>query len=230
MVVDTKRSMAVWIRLALFVMLLGAAVVLAFTVERPSVADLREHVSAAGAAAPVLFVALYAVATLMPLPKNAFSAAGGILFGLGWGLTLVYLGAMIGAVVGFELGRLLGRAAVERFTGARVARLDELLAERGFVAVVALRLVPVLPFTAINYSAGLTGIRRRDYLAGTGVGIIPGTVSYVVLGSYAGDPTGWPFLVSLGALLLLSVGGLAAGRHRHVHRHRPQADRRSDDT
>ena len=133
-----------------------------------------------------MFVVVYAVSTLAPLPKNVFSAAAGLVVGV----LVVLVGAVLGAVAAFWLGRLLGRDAVERLSGARIARVDALLRRRGVLALIAVRLVPVLPFTAINYAAGLSVVRTRDYLIGTSVGIIPGTIAYVTLGSYGSSPAG----------------------------------------
>lgn len=202
--------------------MLAAAAVTALTVDVPDAATLRATVAAAGWAAPLVFVGLYALLTLAPLPKNVMSAAAGLLFGLVQGVLLVLLAAVLGALAAFGLGRLLGRAAVERLTSARVEEVDQLLARRGLLAVIAVRLVPVIPFTAINYTAGLTSIRLRDYALGTALGIVPGTVAYVTLGTYGATPGAWPFLASATALVLLTVGGLLAARH---HRARPEGER-----
>ncbi len=101
------------------------------------------------------------------------------MFGLAAGIAIVLVAAVLGAIVAFGLGRTLGRDAVQRFTGTRVARVDALLRRRGILAVIGLRLVPVVPFTAVNYAAGLTSVGVRDYVLGTAVGIVPGTVAYV---------------------------------------------------
>jgi uncharacterized membrane protein YdjX (TVP38/TMEM64 family) len=208
----------VWWRLCGFLALLGAAAVVALTVDLPGTAETRATIEDTGWAAPVVFVGLYALVTLAPVPKNVLSAVAGLLFGLVEGVLLVHLAAMLGALVAFSLGRLLGRAAVERFTSARVQEVDALIARRGLMAVVMVRLVPIVPFTAINYTAGLTGVRLRDYTLGTAVGIIPGTVAYVTLGTYGSTPGAWPFLVSAAALVLLSVGGLLVAHRRRSPR------------
>lgn len=191
-----------------------SAVVVALTVDLPSGAVLRQVVADAGRAAPIVFVGLYATATLAPVPKNVLSALAGLLFGLVQGVLLVLVAALLGAVVAFGLGRALGREAVERWTSTRVREVDALLARRGLFAVIAVRLVPVVPFTAINYAAGLTGVRPRDYVLGTALGVIPGTVAYVTLGTYGSTPGAWPFLVSAAALVALSVGGVLVARRR----------------
>ncbi len=75
-----------------------------------------------------------------------------------------------------------------------------------------MRLVPILPFTVINYSAGLTAVRTRDYAIGTAVGIVPGTVSFVALGAFGTDPGSWPFLIPATVLIALTGGGLLVAR------------------
>jgi uncharacterized membrane protein YdjX (TVP38/TMEM64 family) len=201
-------------RLAAFAALIVVAVVAAIALDLPSAADVRQVVDAYGAAAPLVFVAGYAVVTLAPVPKNVLSAAAGLMFGLGVGVGLVWLGALAGALMAFGIGRLLGRDVVERLTSTRVRRVDDLIARRGLLTVVLVRLVPVVPFTAINYTAGLTGIRLWQYVVGTAVGILPGTVAYVALGSYGASPRSWQFLLSAALLVALSVGGLLAARRR----------------
>ena len=134
------------------------------------------------------------------------------MFGLAAGIAIVLVAAVLGAIVAFGLGRTLGRDAVQRFTGTRVARVDALLRRRGILAVIGLRLVPVVPFTAVNYAAGLTSVGVRDYVLGTAVGIVPGTVAYVALGVYGTEPDQWPFVAAVIVLLALSIGGAALAR------------------
>ena len=136
----------------------------------------------------------------------------GVLFGLVLGIVVVLLAALLGALAAFALGRALGRDAVERITGAQVARVDALLHRRGLLAIIGVRLIPVLPCTAINYAAGLTGIRTRDYLIGTALGIIPGTIAFVALGTYSASPGSWPFILAVIVLVVLTAGGAALAR------------------
>ncbi|MDK3257367.1 TVP38/TMEM64 family protein [Blastococcus capsensis] len=210
--VEDEGRRLVWGRLTLLVLVVTLGAVVAALVGLPDAEQLRADVAAMGRAAPALFILLYAVATLAPLPKNVLSAAAGLLFGLVEGLVVVLLGALLGALAAFALGRALGRDAVERLTGARVARVDALLGRYGLLAVLGVRLVPVLPFTAINYAAGLTAVRIRDYVIGTALGIIPGTVAYVALGAYGTSPGSWPFVVAVLALVVLTAGGAVAAR------------------
>lgn len=177
----------------------------------PDVDLLRTQVEGAGALGALVFVAGYVVLSLLPVPKAALTALGGLIFGFWWGALLSWLAALIGANVAFVLGRALGREAVDTLTGGRVARADELLAEHGLGAVVAIRLVPVIPFTAINYSAGLTGVRWRDYALGSALGMLPGSLAYSAIGAWGADP--WGLFAALAALVALVVIGGLFGRH-----------------
>ncbi len=209
---------AAWTRHPLFrlglLLLVVVAVVVVVVLVRPTSDGLRSTVDRAGPAGPVLFVLAYALITLAPLPKAFLSIAGGILYGLAVGSVLVLAGAVLGAVIAFILGRRLGREAVERFTGPRVARVDALLRDRGLLAVISLRLVPVAPFTAINYTAGLSAVRVRDYVLGTVIGVLPGTVSYVAIGAYGLDAVSSPYY--LAALAVGATGVVAVLLVRRV--------------
>lgn len=201
-----------------FVLFVALAVAVGLIVGVPSLEQVQQAVASWGWAGGAVFVALYAAITLTPAPKNVLSVAAGLIFGFAGALALVYVGALLGAAVAFALGRWLGRDAVERFTGSRVARLDELVRRRGLAAVIGVRLIPVIPFTAINYGAGLTALRRRDYALGTAIGIIPGSAAYVALGAF-GLELGWPAWVAVGVLGALTLAGaIWAERGRRIRR------------
>ena len=197
----------VWLRLTGFVVV-AAVGVLALVLVPLDTETVRTEVAAAGAWGWLAFVAGYAVATLVLLPKNVLSVAAGLVFGPVLGTGLVWSAAVLGAVVAFWLGRALGRDGVARLAGPAMGRLDRWVERRGAWAVLVARLVPVLPFTAVNYASGLTAIGFRPYLLATSVGILPGTVAYVAIGAYGSEPGSWPFVVAVAALLLLAAGGV----------------------
>jgi len=199
--------------LALVALLVAAAVLVGV----PDAQQLRGDVTALGWWAPVAFGALYAVVSLSPLPKTVFTLAAGALFGLAAGLAIVVAGALLGAIAAFHLGRLLGRDTVHWLTGGRLDRLDTALAGRGLRTIVLARLIPIVPFTAVNYLAGLTSVRRRDFMLGTAVGILPATTAYVTVGAYGWHPGSWPMWAALATLVVLTVGGLAVSRYRRRH-------------
>lgn len=194
-------------RLVLLVLIVGAASAAALLLPVPTVSQLRDMLDRSGWWGPAAFVVGYAGLTLAPVPKNVLSVAAGVLFGFAAGLGIVFTAAMLGATAAFWLGRGLGRDAVERFTGTRIEKVEEVLRRRGFAAVVGVRLVPVLPFTAINYSAGLTSVGWWPYFFGTLLGILPGGASFVALGAY-GFELGRPAQVALVVLGVLTLAGV----------------------
>lgn len=201
------------IRLGILVGLVGAAAVAVLVFPLPPVEEIRSYFDGTGWWGAAAFILGYAVLTLAAVPKNVLSVAAGLVFGFAGGIAVVFAAAILGSVAAFWLGRWLGREAVEKITGARVEKVDELLRRRGLAAMIGVRLVPVLPFTAINYAAGLTSIRWWPYFLGTAIGILPGTVSFVTLGAFGLQP-GWQLNTALGALGILTVAGLVAAVRR----------------
>ncbi len=192
---------ALW-RLAGLLLIIATVALLAALTGVSDLERLRD-LTGAGPVAPVVFVLIYATYTLAPLPRTALSILTGVLFGL-WGVALAYLGSLLGAAMAFGLGRVLGRQAVVGLTGRAGARADEILERRGFAAVLVSRVVPVIPFMVVNYTAGVTDIRPRAYWLATVIGIVPGTVFYVAVGAYAMEVQS----ASTGlTLVLLAVAG-----------------------
>ena len=177
-----------WFRPLILLVLLGFGVAVAVSVGIPPVEESgRGWVQRAGPVT-VVFAGLYAVLALTPAPATVLSIAAGLLFGVAGGLTVVMAGALLSAVGAFGLSRSLGRRAVERIEAAGCAASTALLRRRGLLAVIGIRLVPLLPFNALNYLCGLTAVRTRDYIAGTAVGILPGATAYVTIGAFGAEP------------------------------------------
>ncbi|QHY94399.1 TVP38/TMEM64 family inner membrane protein YdjZ [Streptomyces sp. S4.7] len=204
---------ATWVRLSLLVVLL---VVFGFWVALGGgdlLREVRQWVDSLGMWGPAVFAVVYALAVTALLPGSVLTASAGALFGLAVGTGAVLVGATAGAALSFGLARWLGRPVVTRHAGSgRLARLDVYLTRRGFAAVLLLRLVPLFPFSVINYGAGVAGVRFSSYVAATALGIIPGTVVYTGLGGSLGDPGSPGLWIALGALLVLGAGGWWAAR------------------
>jgi uncharacterized membrane protein YdjX (TVP38/TMEM64 family) len=129
----------------------------------------------------------YIPASLFFFPAFLLTLAGGFAFGVPKTLIAVSLGSTAGATAAFWAGRTFLRHLVEqRVAGSvRFRALDAAVAEQGFKIVILTRLSPVLPFNLLNYAFGLTRVRARDFMLASWLGMFPGTVMYVVLGSAA---------------------------------------------
>jgi len=175
---------------------------------------LRSFVDATGPFGPIVFVAAYALLTVAFVPGTIPSLAAGLLFGPVWGSLLTVIGATIGATAAFEVARRLGRERTRRLMGRRAGALDAWVEDRGIGGVIGLRLVPVVPFNALNYGFGLSSVGRRDHTLGTAIGIVPGTVAFVALGDSITRPGSLGFLLSVGAVLALVAISIVRTRRR----------------
>ena len=211
------------LRWLLFALLVSAMALALGHRDQLDVAALREWADRAGVAAPVLFVAIYALGTLLFLPGSVITLAGGAIFGPILGTFYNLVGATLGALLAFLVARFLAADWVERKTGGRLKRLKEGVEKEGWRFVAFVRLVPLFPFNLLNYALGLTRIPPSQYLIATSVFIIPGTIAYTYLGYLGGEAAaGGEGLVQKG-LLALSLLAVVAFLPRLVARLRQGA-------
>jgi len=207
-VTSTRAARFRLLGLALAVLIAGGLVWLLLGGEVDAV---QRAVAATGAWGPVVYVVLHVLLTLVPVSKNLLAGVAGALFGLAGGIAISWVASMLSAVVGFAIARRLGRETVAEMTGPRLARVEDIMRHQGVAAVLVARLTPVLPFTIVNYGAGVSAVSLRDFLVGTAVGIVPGTVGYAAIGASAGRSAAI-FAASLVVGTLLFVGALVVGR------------------
>ena len=142
--------------------------------------------------APVIFVGLYVVATVLFVPGSVLTLGAGAVFGVALGSVYVSISATLGATAAFLVGRYLARDAIARKIEKheKFATIDRAVADEGWKIVLLTRLSPVFPFTLLNYAFGLTRVKLSHYVLASWLGMIPGTVMYVYLGSLVNLGTG----------------------------------------
>ena len=138
---------------------------------------------------PIVFFGLYIAACVLMLPGSILTLGAGAVFGVVNGSLLVSLSSTVGATAAFLVGRYLAREMVARRVAGNPSfrAMDEAVASEGWKIVGLTRLSPVFPFNVLNYAFGLTRVSLRDYMLASWIGMIPGTVMYVYLGSLAGS-------------------------------------------
>jgi uncharacterized membrane protein YdjX (TVP38/TMEM64 family) len=187
--------------------------VVAAVVDLPTADELRVHVRGAGPLGVVGFVAFCALGTAAFFPKPVLATVAGLLFGVLPGVALAVAGFTAGALISFVIARKLGRAAVApRLGHGRLRVLDAVFATRGLSATLVLRLLPLVPFTASNFGAGVTAVPLRSFAIGTAVGLVPSTLLAAVLGDALQDLGSPRSFVALACWLVLSATGLLWGR------------------
>ncbi|MDV7991708.1 MULTISPECIES: TVP38/TMEM64 family protein [unclassified Rhodococcus (in: high G+C Gram-positive bacteria)] len=207
----TRSRRGTTLKLVAAAVVVIALVIVLGTVDLPDPSFIRDRVASAGPWGIALFVVLYAVLSATPFPASTLTIASGLLFGLAVGATVVVFAATMGAYLGYWGARALGRGQVARTEWDRLRRLDAMLGRRGLLSVLLVRLVP-LPFSLVNYAAGVSAVGQRDYVVGTMVGIVPATVAYTALGAYGTSPFSWPFAIALLAVLAIAAGSALLAR------------------
>jgi uncharacterized membrane protein YdjX (TVP38/TMEM64 family) len=146
-----------------------------------------EQVRALGVWGPVLLGIVYIAATVLMLPGAILSLGAGFLFGVVPGVITISIASTMGAGAAFLVGRFLARDWVAKKVAAmpKFAALDAAVAREGFKIVFLTRLSPVFPFNLLNYAYGLTGVPFSHFFLASWIGMIPGTILYVYLGSAA---------------------------------------------
>ncbi len=141
---------------------------------------------------PILFAGLYILACVLSLPGSILTLGAGAVFGVVTGFIAVSIGSTLGATCAFLIGRYLARDLVAgRIAGnEKFKAVDEAVGREGWKIVLLTRLSPVFPFNLLNYAFGLTKVSLKHYFFATWLGMIPGTVMYVYIGSLAGDLAG----------------------------------------
>jgi uncharacterized membrane protein YdjX (TVP38/TMEM64 family) len=158
--------------------------------------------------APLAFLLVHVVASLLFVPRTLLALTGGLLFGLWWGTLLTMLGSMLGAAAGFAVGRYLHAGFKHYEPGPRAQRLLQRLERGGWRTVMFFRLVPLMPHTPVNYAFGATRVGWGAYLGGSLLGLLPSTLVAVSVGATGGEAIGgtanWlqPTLIGLGALVV----------------------------
>jgi uncharacterized membrane protein YdjX (TVP38/TMEM64 family) len=192
--------------LAAFVVAAIAAVRFTPLQEFLTVERLGGLLQAAGWWAPPAFILIYAAGVCLFIPGTLLTTLGAAIFGAYRGFLYVWIGAMLGAAGAFLIGRYLGREFAASLIGNRLRKYDDAIERNGFATVLYLRLV-YFPFTPMNFGMGLTKVGFRDYLWGTGLGILVGTfiftffvgtVKEVWVSGQWGQLLTWKIFLSLG--------------------------------
>ena len=173
-----------------------------------------------GIFAPIIYIFLYILATILLLPSTPLNLSGGLIFGFWGGLIWTSIAAIMAAVVSFAYARYLGRNWVKKRFGIHLQKLDKEINNGGMGYIFAIRLLPLIPYGIVNFGAGLTSIKERDYFLGTIFGTIPGILPFVMMGagfSSLGKGDMLMITFSLGLIGLL-IGG-ATWYKKRIDRH-----------
>jgi uncharacterized membrane protein YdjX (TVP38/TMEM64 family) len=168
-----RRQTAIKLLLVALV-LAGAAAVLFSPLRDLSISEVRESVDRLARIwyGPVVFILMFAIGSVLFFPATLFILAAGLVWGWRLGAPYALLGATLGALGSFAIAKYVGGGVLARL-GRRGEQVARKLDHAGFKTLLILRLIPLWPFPVFNYAAGLAGVRYRDFISSTVVGLCP---------------------------------------------------------
>ncbi|MCG5433542.1 TVP38/TMEM64 family protein [Mycobacterium sp. MYCO198283] len=169
-------------RLAAIALAVVAVVAVAVVVPLPTALQLRDWATSVGPWFPVAFFLVHVAVTVFPVPRTAFTLAGGLLFGPLLGVTIAVAASTVSAVIALLAIRFAGWQFSRVANHPSLGSLDRWMSRRGWSAVLSLRLIAPVPFAVINYAAAASSVRLLPYVLATVAGLIPGTAAFVLLG------------------------------------------------
>jgi uncharacterized membrane protein YdjX (TVP38/TMEM64 family) len=212
---------AAGLRLAALAGALGAIVLVLALTGSLSASRVRDWVEGFGLAGPLVFIAVSASLTVVLFPGPVLAAASGLLFGTAVGTPVSIASATLGATMAFCVARWWAHDAVVALAGPRLRALRAWVGRRGFLTVLYARIAPGVPYTLVNYAAGLTPIALRSFVAATALGVAPRAFAYTALGGSLGNLGSPEALVAVGVLVAMAVAGVVLARRDIAGARRP---------
>lgn len=215
-VVSSAPLLTDWLRIALPLVVVVGFIVLAwrfgyFSLKTPAQLDAAtDRVEGIPWLAPI-FVISYAVLATLAAPVSPLAYGAGALFGVARGSVYVWLGSIVGAMAGYFLARTSLAGPARRLLGRFHDRMRQLRDGNAFITTLRMQMLPILPFGIFNYAAGVTRLRIPGFLAGTALGIVPGTIAAVYVGDrlVAGLETGNKQALLVAALVVAALFALS---------------------
>jgi uncharacterized membrane protein YdjX (TVP38/TMEM64 family) len=169
---------------ALIVILIALVLAMKFLPVQPRTRNFITWVGQMGVAGIFIFIAVYAVATVLLAPGSILTIGAGFAFGLWQGFLAVSVGATLGASLAFLIARFIARDKIDAIAkrNEKFKKIDNAIGKQGAKLIFLLRLSPLIPFNLSNYFYGLTAVKFWPYVFASWIGMIPGTFLYVYIG------------------------------------------------
>jgi uncharacterized membrane protein YdjX (TVP38/TMEM64 family) len=177
-----------------------------------SAARVQDWIDGYGIAGPLVFIAVSALLTPALFPGPLLAGASGLLFGTWLGTPISIIAATLGATIAFAIARWLAHDAVEELQGKRLAALRAWIGRRGFVSILYARITPGVPYSLVNYAAGLSPVALRAFVGATAIGCAPRAFAYTALGGSFDDLGSPEAIAAIVVLVVMAILGLFLAR------------------
>jgi uncharacterized membrane protein YdjX (TVP38/TMEM64 family) len=227
-----KKSRLPWAEIAITVagIIVLAALVLAVEPLREAVSaafqgdstEVRHQIDRLGAAGPLLILALTLIHAVVFYPAEIVDAAAGFAYGFFPALALMTVGWVVSGLLCWAVGRHVARPLLDRWLGeARFERVEGAIERGGASLLLAMRLIPIVPFSVVSYAAGAARVPAWRFVWTTAVGYLPITAIAVYFGTRLEGLSLTDPLVLGSALALLALLGVGHWAARRQSRRRP---------
>ncbi len=200
------------LRLTALALVVGGLFVLVALTGGISPGRVRDAIDPLGAAAIPAFILVSALLTCALFPGPLLAGASGLLFGTALGTPVTIVSATLGAVIAFSIARFVAHDAVEALAPRRLQGFQAWIERRGFWAVLYARIAPGVPYSLVNYVAGVTRVPLPAFAAATAIGVAPRAFAYTALGGSLDDLGSPEALVAIALLVVMALGGAVALR------------------
>jgi uncharacterized membrane protein YdjX (TVP38/TMEM64 family) len=158
------------------------------------------------------FVVVSALLRCALFPGPLLAATSGLLFGTALGTPVSITAATLGAIVAFSIARFVAHDAVDALAGRRLRTLQAWIEQRGFWAVLYARIAPGIPYSLLNYVAGLTHVRLAAFASATAIGVAPRAFAYTALGGSLDDLDSPEAIIAVATLAAMALFGVVTFR------------------
>ncbi len=189
------------VKLVITLMFIGGLLWFNHSYLKLSPVDIRSWMLSFGVWAPLLYIVIYTLRPLILFPATILTLAGGLAFGVVWGMLLTMVGCTAGAMLSFVIARKIGHRWFRKEWKGKLKFIEQQLEHKGFFYVLILRLLPGFPFDLISYASGLSKVKFHSFVGATVIGIIPGTFAYNFLGASILKGEMKHFLIAIAVLL-----------------------------
>ena len=176
------RSKDWWKPVVLIIVIVALFIVMNLYGFGQDITEVQHWIQSLGIWGPVAFFIIYLGSVIATIPGTIFGVIAGGLFGSVIGVILISISSTVGASICFLIARYFARDTVARWFSKNktMKRLDELTEEQGMMIVGLTRLIPLFPFTLLNYGFGLTKVSFKTYVFWSWLCMLPGTIIVVV--------------------------------------------------
>lgn len=152
-----------------------------------------------------LFLILFTLRPIFPIPFSIMTVAGGIVFGGFAGTILSFIGSTAGGIVDFLFARRIGSAIFKKSMEKKLNELAEIIKEKEILKIAMLRLIPFMNFDVLNYALGISGVSLKNFIIGSWIGLAPWFVTLGIAGYSIRTSNRVAFMITSALILFLMI-------------------------